>query len=137
MLRALQFPKDRYMEWNTWKLEDKWRQSQIIIVIDQNAEKITKCRPDLIIINNKKRKRNTCRIVDFLVPADHIRKLKGTITKNTYLDLARYLKKLRNMKVTIVAIAIGALSTVNRSIQGLEDLKKKQDEWRLSKLLNY
>ena len=31
-------------------------------------------RPDLIIINKKKR---TCKIVDFAVPADHRIKLKG------------------------------------------------------------
>ena len=49
-------------------------------------------RPDLIIINNKKRR--ICRIVDFAVPADHRINLKEREKKDKYLDLARELKKL-------------------------------------------
>ena len=63
-------------------------------------------RPDLIIINNKKRR--TCKIVDFAVPADHRIKLKECEKKNKYLDLARELKKLGNMQVTIIPIVISA-----------------------------
>ena len=74
-------------------------------------------RPDLIIINKKKR---TCEIVDFAVPADHRIKLKESEKKDNYLDLARELKKLRNMMVTIIPIGIGALSTVTEGlIKGL------------------
>ena len=41
-----------------------------------------------------------------------------------YLDLARELKKLWNMKVTIVAIVIGAFGTVTEGLlKGLEDLE--------------
>ena len=47
-------------------------------------------RPDLIIINNKKR---ICRIVDFVVPADNKVKLKECEKKDKYLDLAWELKK--------------------------------------------
>ena len=47
-------------------------------------------RPDRIIINKKKR---TCKIVDFAVPADHRIKLKECEKKDKYLDLARELKK--------------------------------------------
>ena len=47
-------------------------------------------RPDLIIINQKKR---TCKIVDFAVPADHRIKLKECEKKDKYIDLARELKK--------------------------------------------
>ena len=43
-------------------------------------------KPDLIIINKKKR---TCKIIDFAVPADHIIKLKECEKKDKYLDLAR------------------------------------------------
>ena len=46
-------------------------------------------RPNLIIINKKKR---TCKIVDFAVPADHRIKLKECEKKDKYLDLARELK---------------------------------------------
>ena len=47
-------------------------------------------RPDLIIINKKKR---TCKIVDFAVPVDHRIKLKECEKKDKYLDLDRELKK--------------------------------------------
>ena len=40
--------------------------------------------------------------VDFVVPVDHRIKLKECEKKDKYLDLARELKKLWNMKVTIV-----------------------------------
>ena len=77
-------------------------------------------RPDLIIINTKKR---TCKIVDFAVPADHRINLKES-EKDKYLDLARELKKLWNMKITIVPIVIGALGTVTKGLlKGLEDLE--------------
>ena len=48
-------------------------------------------RLDLIII--KKKKKRTCKIVDFAVPADYRVKLKECEKKDKYLDLARELKK--------------------------------------------
>ena len=56
----------------------------------QTDHLISARRPDLIIINKKKR---TCKIVDFAVPADHRIKLKECKKKDKYLDLARELKK--------------------------------------------
>ena len=76
-------------------------------------------RPDLIIINKRKR---ICKIVDFAVLADY--RIKESEKKDKYLDLARELKKLWNMKVTIVSIVIGALGTVTKGLlKGLEDLE--------------
>ena len=43
-------------------------------------------KPDLIIINKKKR---TCKIVYFAIRADHRIKLKECEKKDKYLDLAR------------------------------------------------
>ena len=78
-------------------------------------------RPDLIIINKRKR---ICKIVDFVVPADHRINLKESEKKDKCLDLARELKKLWNMKVMIVPIVIGALGTVTKGLlKGLEDLE--------------
>ena len=78
-------------------------------------------RPDLIIINKKKR---TCKIVDFAVPADHRVKLKECEKKDKYIDLARELKKLWNMQVTIISIVIGAFGTVTEILlKGLEDFE--------------
>ena len=80
-------------------------------------------RPDLII-NKKKKKKRICKIVDFAVPADHRIKLKECEKKDKYLDLARELKKLRNMKVTIVPIVIGAIGTITKGLfKGLDDFE--------------
>ena len=44
--------------------------------------------------------------MDFAVPADHRVKLNESEKKDKKLDLARELKKLWNMKVTVVPIVI-------------------------------
>ena len=67
---------------------------------------------------NKKKKRRNCKIVDFAVPADHKIKLKECEKK----DLARELKKLWNIPVTIIPIVIGVFGTVTKGfLKGLED----------------
>ena len=48
-------------------------------------------RPDLVIVNKKQR---TCQIVDFAVPADHKAKMEEGKKRDTYLDLARELKRI-------------------------------------------
>ena len=64
--------------------------------------------------------------MDFALLADPRVKLKESEKKNKYLDLTRELKKLWNMKVTIIPIIIGALVTVTKGlIKGLEDLEMK------------
>ena len=79
-------------------------------------------RPDLIKIYKKQKR--ICKIVDFAVPADHRINLKESEKKDKYLDLARELKKLLNMKVPIVPIVIGALDTVTKGLlKGLEGLE--------------
>ncbi len=55
----------------------------------QTDHLISARRPELIIINKKKRKKKICRIVDFAVPADHRIKLKECEKRDKYLDLAR------------------------------------------------
>ena len=72
----------------------------------------------------KRKKKTTCKTVDFAVPADHRIKLNESETKHKYLDLARELKKkLWNMKVIIIPIVIGAFDTVTKEmLQELEDL---------------
>ena len=81
-------------------------------------------RSDIIIIKKIKNKKRICKIFDFAVPADHRINPKESEKKDKYLDLARELKKLWNMKVTIVPIMIGALGTVTKGLlKGLEDLE--------------
>ena len=51
-------------------------------------------------------------------------KLKECEKRDKYLDFARELKKLRNMKVTIIPTVIGAVGTVTKGLlKGLEDLE--------------
>ena len=50
--------------------------------------------------------------------------MKESEKKDKSLDLARELKKLWNMKVTIVLIVIGALGTITKGLlKGHEDLE--------------
>ena len=64
----------------------------------------------------QKKKKKICKTVDFAVLADRRIKLKECEKKDKYLDLARELKKLWNMKVSIILITKGLL-------KGLEDLE--------------
>ena len=74
--------------------------------------------------NNQQQKKIIFKIVDSAVPADHGMKLKEWEKRNKYLDLARELKNLWNMKVTIIPIVIGAFGTVTKGLlKGLEDLE--------------
>ena len=78
-----------------------------------------KTRPIII-----KRKKRTYKIEDFAVPADHRIKLKENEKKNKYRNHARELKKLWNMKVTIISILICAFGTVTKGLlKGLADLE--------------
>ena len=61
--------------------------------------------------------------MDFAVPADHRLKLKETEKKDKYLDLATELKKLWNMKETIIPRALGTVTKI--LLKGLEDLRIK------------
>ncbi len=81
--------------------------------------------------NNQEKKKRIWKIVDFAVPADHRIKLKECNKKDKYLDLARGLKKLWNMKVTIIPVVIGAFGTVTKWTW------KLADDRRPSKLLHY
>ena len=83
---------------------------------------ISSRRPDLIIINNKKKR--TCKIVDFAVPADQRIKLKECEKKDKHLDHAREVQKLWNMNVTTIPIVIGAFGTVTKGLlKELEELE--------------
>ena len=87
----------------------------------QTHHQISARRPDLVIVNKK---RGTYRMVDFAVLAGYRVKLKENERKDKYLDLTRELKKLWNMKVTVIPIVIGALGTfTKRLIKRPKDLE--------------
>ena len=74
-----------------------------------------------MIVNKKKR---ICRIVGFAILVDHGIKLKENEKRKKYLDHAKELKKLWNMKVTMRPIVIGVFGTVTKGfIKGLEELE--------------
>ena len=78
------------------------------------------------MINKKKR---TCRIVDFAVPADHMVKLKESEMKDQCLDLARKLKKKQTVEqeIDVYTNCIGVLGTVTKGVVlGLEDLEIRE-----------
>ena len=75
--------------------------------------------------------------MDFAVPADHIIKLKESEKKDKYLDLVRQLKKLWNMKVTIILIVIGAFVPSPKDYYRDWRTWKMGDEWRSSKQQHY
>ena len=67
-------------------------------------------RPDLWIVHKKKKR--TCRIEDFTIPADHRLKLKESKKWDKNLDLAREQKQLWIMKVTVIPTVIRLLGAV-------------------------
>ena len=54
--------------------------------------------------------------MDFVVSADHLVKTKENENGYKYLDLVRELKKLRNMKVAVILIVVGALGTIPKGL---------------------
>ena len=81
--------------------------------------------PDLIIINNNNKKQQ--RTVDFAVPVDHRVKLKTIGKEDKYLDHTRELKKLWNMKMTIIPILIWVIGSVTKIItKGAGGLRNKR-----------
>ena len=77
-------------------------------------------RPDMIIIDKVKK---LCQIVDFAVPYDTKVNTKEVEKIEKYQDLARELRKLWNMKVSIIPVIVGALGTTPKNIcKRMEDI---------------
>ena len=71
--------------------------------------------PDLALINKRKR---TCHLADFAVLTDYRKQ------SDRYLDITRELKKLWNMRVTVIPIVAGALGTFPKGLEKrLEELE--------------
>ena len=63
----------------------------------------------------------------FAVPADHRVKQKESQKRNKYVDLGRELTKLWNMKVTVIATVIAALSSITKGlVLEIEDLQIRE-----------
>ena len=86
---------DHTAKWYMYKPESVLENEMHKIVCDfviQTNHLILARRPDLVLIKKKKR---SCHLVDFSRP-----KIKVSENRDKYLDLARELKKLWNIKVT-------------------------------------
>ena len=92
--------------------------------VQQMEHLISAKRPDLIIINKQKKKKENLQNSELCCPSWPQNKIgKKSEKKDNYLDLVKELKKLWNVKVTTV---VGALGTVTKGfIKGLELLKIK------------
>ena len=65
-----------------------------------------------------------CRLVNFAVPADNRIKIKENEKRDIYLDLARQLKKLWDLKVLVIPVVIGTLGTVPKDlVMEMEELE--------------
>ena len=104
----------------SWRLEGAWCQSDSREIQWTNAGMTQTSRS----YNSQQKKKRICRTVDFAVSTDHRVKLKESKKKYKYIALTRELKKLWNMKVTVIPTVIRALVTVTKGLeQGREDLE--------------
>ena len=72
-------------------------------------------RPDLVLINKKKR---TCHIKDFVVPVNYEVKVKEDKELDKYkCHFIRELKKLWNMEMIVIQIIIGVLGMVSKNLE--------------------
>ena len=70
------------------------------------------------------------------ISADQKVKFKGE-KKNIYLDLARELKMLWNMKLVVILFVIGSLGTNLKGLAQGQDILKLEDRWRPFRLQHY
>ena len=107
-------------------VKSKWYEHQPEVIIENDSCKIlwgftvqtdhyiTARRPDMIFIDNK---HHECQIIDFGIPYDTRVHDKEVEKIEKYLDLVRKLKKVWNMKVIVVSLVVGALSTPAKELE--------------------
>ena len=77
-------------------------------------------RPDMIVIDKETK---FAKIIDFAIPYDTRVNSKEVEKTEKYQDLAREIKKLWGMRVTVIPIIIGALWTTPKKLKKrLEDI---------------
>ena len=64
--------------------------------------------------------------MNFEAPVDHKVKFKESKKGDKYYDFVRELRNLRNMKVTVIPIVIGALGTVRKGLEREEVFENKR-----------
>ena len=114
------------------QLSKKWQTVNILLEFNIQTDHLISARIPDLIWSTKKELEKFC---TFAVPASERIKLKEGEKKGKYLDLAWVLKKVWNMKVTIIPIVIGSFwynNQINIERTGGFGI---DDEWRLFKLL--
>ena len=92
----------------------------------RTADLISARWPDLGSVKKKKKKKRTCRIAYFAVPAEYWVKLEESWKRIKYLNANVLEKNWWSIKVKIIWIIIVALWTIpKRLINGLENLETK------------
>ena len=103
---------------NKIHVKSKWYEHEPEAVIENDSCKIlwdftvqtdhfiTARRPDKIFIDKE---HHECQIIDFAIPYDTRVDDKEVGKIEKYLDLARELKKVWNMKVTLLPLVVGTL----------------------------
>ena len=66
-------------------------------------------RSDLVLVDKKER---SCKIIDFVVPADSRIEEKEKDKIEKYQDLGRELQKIWNVKVKIILLVVGSLGAI-------------------------
>ena len=66
-------------------------------------------RPDLVVLDKKGR---SCKIIDFVVPADSRIEEKEKDKIEKYQDLRRELQKIWNVKVKFIPLVVGSLGAI-------------------------
>ena len=79
----------------------------------QRDRSIPTRRPDLVLIKNNKR---ASRLVGFTVRADHRVKIKENEKIEKYFNLARYVKRLWNLKATVRSIIVEPFRSVPKDM---------------------
>ena len=107
-------------------LNQKWYEHQPEAVIENDSCKIlwdftvqtdhfiTARRPDMIFIDKK---HHECQIVVFAIPYDTRVDDKEVENIEEYLDLARELKKVWNIRVIVVPLVAGAMGTPVKELE--------------------
>ena len=88
-------------------------------------------RPDLMIVNKKKRTR---RIVDFADPADHRVKSKENEKRDKYLDLTREIKKEKTMEYVGDGDTNCGLGTISKCFLKSKDIYRNHPDNSLIKI---
>ena len=90
---------------------------------------MTARRPGMIFIDKE---HYECQIIDFAIPYDT--RVDDTEVEKIekYLDMARELKKVWNMRVTLIPLVIGALGTTDKALE-----KRLRPMVLEQRLLNY